>query len=407
MDKELEEAKKTINKLECQLREKETIIAALIHRINGCHTQVPDVSSDEIDPMEKSKHAAVGDVLLKENDGASKDHMEVEMNYKDKLDEINEVLITKRKKQVTPLFKPNMDIDDFASFCSKNNISLILEQRKELRFNKTIKLYIKNNMKGILKYVFDRINDAKIYDTYSIFYCIQGELSYSVKVIILHDLFLFCADPSVILMLAFTIFQSSTFQNDLLSVCIKRLLGYQYLIEKDIYKEHPDIVKALDIIKDRMKFDSEYFDIREYCETLVVDEPIFSCGEVNEELVARGSAIKLLCNFVDWDWTYNSFIVEFLMGKLLSEEKPSYLYYIGVLTLNGMRLFGLHGSVKVLIGEIEKYLNSNAITLGIVSYLFIKQIKPLMADRWMESRLDEVKEDININAQYLRTYIPL
>lgn len=90
---------------------------------------------------------------------------------------------------------------------------------------------------------------------------------------------------------------------------------------------------------------------------------------------------------MDWDFTYNRLILEILYPKIQNDKSPSCALYAMSLTFNALRLFGPVESVSAVLEELSSFMIDSS-DVSAVIYLFIKQIKPLEAEKWLNTNRD-------------------
>ncbi|ELQ74590.1 hypothetical protein THOM_2504 [Trachipleistophora hominis] len=146
------------------------------------------------------------------------------------------------------------------------------------------------------------------------------------------------------------------------------LLSYQVLIMKRT-NDSTDIVSK---IQDEMDL-FEPFDVNGLCSTILAD---------NEFSHFKTASLRIICSFMDWNWTYNIFTVQTLYPQFVESSRPILLFYMGVICTLGYKNFGMHESVQSIFDEIKTFLDKENHELSVIACSFVKNFDLDLAGQW-------------------------
>ncbi|KAF7684102.1 hypothetical protein TCON_0706 [Astathelohania contejeani] len=404
---EINELINYIKILKRKLKEKEIIIEALVDKLSN------------IENKDRSMDVSLSSIEMPPSSGGINNNLLDSIAYKmseNKIEEkVDDSVLTKGNKLVInpvvqpskeitelinyvikaedpPQFKPNASVLEFMEYCTLLGSPGIFDSSK-VSLSKNLKTYIRNNKKGILKAVMERINDYKLLDIYNILSIVSYECGYVDKLIIIHDFFIFIKKTEYIIFLVYSILRNDCFRNDILGSTIKKMIEHQLSLEEI---GNDKLSLAINHIIDNLKLAPQKHDLEELVEDIFKEVAIFRDGEITNEAMGRALSIKLLCDYLDWDWTYNTFIVE---KSKLSNNSEFFIFILGLLGLNAWVNFGFIESVSVIFNKMEEIMksNNNNIQIRIIAYLFVKLYKPNKAEEWVIKNEESVKEIIEID----------
>lgn len=280
MTRNLIEAEEKIRKLNKKIKKKNVIIKFLMKYI-------------EKKPLRhnSNKKINIKRFEIKKKENVTKNQV-VKVDEKPNSKSNNQFDVLKNNKNLlkNETFKVNLSIEQYFTYISSLYIPFFFDNQSNYKISKLHSFFIKNNYKGILKYLFTNINTISIECVYSLLYCIGEIESFENVLIIIHDLFLFCDDYNKIFFFSSALLRKFELINKLLPNTIRMILSYQGLIMK---KECIN-VDLISIILSKQNFYVE-FDLKPAL------EQIFNANEYNDEIIAT---LRIICAYMDWNWTY-------------------------------------------------------------------------------------------------------
>lgn len=279
--------------------------------------------------------------------------------------------------------KPNSTPEEFIAYA---------EAASEFPTKPTVKnplrLYIETNTDAILKYVVDSIDHLTPRQLCPALLLVAQSLSYARRQIVFHDIALHSTDK--LAFAAAALF--TTFETDPLSQVIAKIAYRQLCIDAD-NADLGDAPAVLDLAPPDVS-------LWDHLPLFLVPGVLFGGDmRVAPDAVQCGFALRLLCHYVDWDYTYNEFIVPQLHPYVLAEKCALHVYYLGILMMNARRLFGRDESVLAIERELLEILEWPG-ECALAAYLILKQTRNVGA--WMEAREDALRAE-GYNMEYLRT----
>lgn len=276
----------------------------------------------------------------------------------------------KNENNAEQIFKPNFKFEEYTTYLSSIFVPYIFDDQVTYNLTKVHSIYIKSNIKGIIKYVFKDINAQPIEKSWEILYNVGCVENYSVICVIIHDLFLFVDDFDRVFFLSYALLQGKKLEADILSSTIKMLLSYQALIMKKngIYTEY--VTKIQDEL---FLFDS--FDISRQCNTILNDIDIYANNI---------AALRIICSFMDWDWTYNTFVCEMLFPRFTETRSQTCVCYLGAICMLGYKNFGSHESTQSILDELKKVVTGDNLHLSIIACTFVKSLDFDFVRKWIK-----------------------
>lgn len=302
------------------------------------------------------------------------------------------------KPTANPPFKINAKLDEFFDFVSNTYVPFVHDRESSL--HRLLVTYVKNNTDGIIKQIFHdfivneidgtekipmKLSESAIKLVFSLFYMLGQALPLKNCLILVQDLFVFCSDFELVFFWSYAVLRKHKFPNTfstfntsqslsgqkILSDTLRLLLSYQGTI---MLHQNKSALTSKILIDLNLK---DEFDLKPILTSLLEA----NSGDFPEKL----SALRCVTSFMDWNWTFNYFIIRVLIPRLvalfeneaeyLSQKAPQEQYnpirqskydqisifvaYIGVLMDLGHRQIGPHKSVSVLCDLLKKILDGN------------------------------------------------
>lgn len=298
-------------------------------------------------------------------------------------------------KSKTVDLKINYSFKRFVEY-AESSYEFSLTNKKISKPKNPLKLYIEANLDKVIKYIMDNVNSLNLNQMCSTLFMINAEIEYKHKLIIAHDLLLVLESSSKILYIFSALFNNLELREDEFSLHIKKILYHQYCIDIDIYNDDT-VIAYLELIKNNFSLQRPNVSLWESPRRFLVNESIFSFSKalgkakVRCEYIEKGFMLRMLCHYMDWDFTYNQFIIIHLFPPLLNERSPVLVYYVGILVMNAYRVFGKDESVVSIFRELLNLMGDDSDT-SIVCYLILKQTFEADCARWFENNQETLAE---------------
>lgn len=122
---------------------------------------------------------------------------------------------------------------------------------------------------------------------------------------------------------------------------------------------------------------------------------------MNLKMVHNGFILRMVCHYLDWDYTFNNYIVDKLYPKIIELKSIALVYYLGILTVNGYRQFKDDESVNSLFELLHKILHWND-ECSVVSYMFLKQF---YSDDILSFSTSSVFEDLKFDENFIKNLV--
>ncbi|KAK6090409.1 hypothetical protein P3W45_000506 [Vairimorpha bombi] len=322
--------------------------------------------------------------------------------YKFKLKDDLENMFSRKK--VMKIFKDNVFIDEFVDFCAETYLIKSFDEIFTIIHAKNVKKYLQDNKTKITKYVIQNINKLSMSSICSTLLCLSTEFTDDEKLVIIHDIILYVQDNSRILFAVFCILNTEKFfskqdSEDIFRNTISSILCHQYTVDIDIHKNRKVVVGPLSTIRNILGLKASNKNIEDVLLSINSDIPVFCKYKINPEIYKYMYSVRVLGHFLDWDYCYNVYIREYLS----KEVNGCKILYLGLLTLNSLRLFGNIESTEVLFSFILENMKGSD-ELSLISYLIIKQINEKDSKEYIE-RVGKDIENIGYDLEYLKKLI--
>lgn len=306
-----------------------------------------------------------------------------------------------REKTSLEVFTGSMMIEGFVEFV-KDSHQFSLSMRHDLKGKSGgLTSYVRANADRVVKNVIDNLN---VYDLDTICSClnmISGEMEYSHRLVVAHDIVIFIEDFSQLPFIFSALFNNLELREDVLSNTLKQILVHQCIIDREAYKNLPGMMECYSRIMKNLHIQPSQKSLELVCGNLIEDVAVFEDGEINPTIFQSMYGLRALCHYMDWDFTYNKMIQAVLYPRLESTRSPLCVVYIFVLTFNALRVFGRVESVDIVLARLRELMGDSS-ELSTVAYLFVKQLEPQEAERWLNSHGDEIE---SVSREYLQSLL--
>lgn len=305
---------------------------------------------------------------------------ELPIQYEKLITEIKQVFKTKSKKIE---FKANFTFMKFVEYC-ESSYEFSLTNKKVFKSKNPLRQFILTNMDRIIKFLIDNINTLNLNRICSTFFLLNSEIEYSHKLVIFHDITLELNNCSKLIYIASVLFNNQDFSCDLFSQLIKKILFHQISIDCDLIRD-TEVIEYFNLISDNLALSPPDISLWESLSHFMVKHQLFDPIKltIKSEAIEKGFMLRMVCHYLDWNYTYNTFIVTQLFPKIIAERSPIHIYYLGILTMNAYRLFGNHESVTSIFEELKSILEWND-QCSVVAYLILKQIYEIESEEWID-----------------------
>ncbi|ELA48221.1 hypothetical protein VCUG_00262 [Vavraia culicis subsp. floridensis] len=373
----LKKYKSKIKSLKNKLKCKKIIIKSLLHTLQKkkykkrrSDSSVKRKEKDEIKKRRKVsnvlgqgteqiiKETSNDGRMLNKSDGAA--HHEIVDAYT--------VLERNNCENEDKSFKLNFKLDEYVDYTCSLFVPYICDAKDTYKLSKQHAIYIKTNRKCILKHIFKDINTREIEKTWTLLFNLGCTESYEALCVVVHDLFVFVEDFERVFYLSYALLHNKKFEVDILSKTIRMLLSYQALIMR---KVNSGVEFGYKIQEEMDLFD--HFDVNSLCNVILEDN---SFSHLNV------ASLRIICSFMDWNWTYNTFIVQMLYPRFVETNRPILLFYMGVICTLGYKNFGMHESVQSIFDEIKTCLDKDNVELSAIACSFVKNFDLDLAEKW-------------------------
>ncbi|WUR02830.1 uncharacterized protein VNE69_03051 [Vairimorpha necatrix] len=348
-----------------------------------------EIIADELIPN-KIEKSFIKNEIQKENIKS-----DLPWSYKFRLKEDLETFFGRKK--IVRVFKENSYFDEFIDFCTETYTQKSFEIQK-ISHSKNVKKYLQENKNKILKYLILNINKLSFSNVCSTLLVLSTEFTDTEKFVIIHDIILYVQDFSKLIFYSFCILNNQITDSGVFYSTIHSILSYQYLVDLEIHKSKKIIGTSLTYIKNLLSFKCTK-PLEEVLSGIKVDIPVFSKYKFNTDIYQYIYSLRSLCHFLDWDYVYNTFILEELSKNLTGCK----ILYMGILALNSIRLFGSTESSDTIMDFIKDKMK-NIDEIGLASYLIIKQINEKDSQEYLETN-EEALSSSGHDITYLRTLL--
>lgn len=322
------------------------------------------------------------------------------------INQVKDIFTSKLRKQE---FKANFTFKKFIEY-AEMSYEFNLNNKKISKAKNPLKLYIESNLDKILKFIIDNITTLNMNQVCSTLFLINSEMDYKNKLVFIHDIALELTNCSKLLYFVSAILNNQELLKDTLSMTIYRILYHQYIIDTNIYND-PDIGEYLEIIRNNLSLCESSCSIWDHAISLIESNSLFSINKGNQniknvkpEIIENGFSLRLICHYLDWDFTYNTIIVT-QIAPSIKDSSSELIYYLGILAMDAYRYFKDDPSVIKIFEELRKYM-SDVSDLSVASYLILKQVFPNDCDKWLNAKRDQLKT-IGFSNEFLQSFLLL
>lgn len=409
---------KTIASLKSELHSKDIIIDALVSKLKDqessaacdarehvkrlkaskAETSLPGIeaySSEDANIESKTPTPRSGGENPRESICVSYDPAETASQIKD-------VFIQKSKGME---FKLNFSFKKFVDY-AETSYEFSLFNKKVVKTKNPIKQFIEANLDRIVKFILDNINVLNLNQVCSTIFLINSEISYRHKLVIFHDVVLELENYSKLNLIAAALFNNLDLEGDVFSQIIKKIMYHQLCIDGDILKDS-DVGEYLSLVRDNFNLSAPEISLWDSLSHFLVKHRLFDQDRkiVLADSIERGFCLRMLCHYIDWDYTYNTFILTQLHPKILADKGAIHVYYLGILMMNARRAFCHDESIVRLEEELMRFLEWKD-ECSVAAYMILKQIRQADAENWMEEN-EEFLQCNGYKIEYLRSFLLL
>ena len=283
-------------------------------------------------------------------------------------------------------FKENFTVEMFIDYAA-SSFEFRLDNRKKHNVKNPMKMYIMVNLDKIIYFIVKNVNNLPLNKVCGTLFYINNEIEQKHKLIIAIDLLLNVIERSKLLFMISALFNNifnDQIGNDDIFRTICSILHKQYDLEMELYKDNEEIVKYLLTIKTNFSiftgsvdlFDllDEFLDIN--VESGIID---YNRSKIENSFDVRAWCVRLLCHVLDWDYTYNTVIIEKLNFTTNAFHTLCGIY----LGIDAFNKFKDEKGVKALFTEFVfkmEGISENAQLL----YSFLKEINEEKAEEYLE-----------------------
>jgi hypothetical protein len=229
-------------------------------------------------------------------------------------------------------------------------------------------------------------------------------MTYKHKLVVFHDVVLELTNFSFLNFIASALFNNIELNADVFSQIIRKIMYQQLCIDMDMFNDSK-IIEYLDQIRINFKLETPEISLWESPSHFLVNHTFFDEERkvVQIESIERGFCLRMLFHYLDWDFTYNTFIVSNLYPKILLDKKAIHVYYLGILMMNAIRIFGKDESVKKIEEELLDILEWKN-ECSVVAYLILKQTREDITNEWIKSN-EKFIIDSRYKIDYLKEFL--
>lgn len=413
-EEKIKKLERTVSGLESELRSKEIVIDALILKLKSqtSEARIEDAGvkrrkQPTVEEPPPGIETCVENTEMTSTSEEKKDAFSLDDKKPVKKEELKNIE-TQIRKTFTPKsnkmeFRINFSFRRFIEY-AEVSYEFSLFNKKIVRTKNPLKQFIETNIVKIIKYVIDNINSLNLNQICSTFFMINSEINYKHKLVVFHDIVLMLNDYSKLNFIASALFNNINLLGDVFSQLIRKIMYHQFCIDSNMFRGC-DVVEYLCLVNDNFKLSAPEISLWSSLSHFLVKHELFDDAKkvVLVDSIERGFCLRMVCHYIDWDYTYNTFILTQLYPKLISEKAAVHVYYMGVLMMNARRMFGNHESVEALIGVLFKILEWKD-ECSVAAYLILKQIHPIDAEDWMKNNEEDLKEQ-GYNIVYLKEFL--
>ncbi|KAI5168418.1 hypothetical protein PAEPH01_0110 [Pancytospora epiphaga] len=319
-------------------------------------------------------------------------------------------------KQIITIFQPkekNVDFKANSSFqkfvdYAESTFEFSLMNKKIFKAKNPLKMYIESNLEKIVKYLIDNINQFNLNQICSTFFLINSAIEYKHKLVIVHDCIVEISQYSKLPYLISALFNNHELENDILSIAISKILYHQCYVDKDIFADE-EVQGYLALIEHNFSLEKPTISLWETPVSMLESVPMFNsvngAMRVSNECIMAGFTIRAICHYLDWEYTYNTFIVETLGPRLKEKGVAVHAYYLGILAIDAYKAFGKHESVELVFQELLSIMGNDS-DLSVICFLITKQFYEAEAECWFDNNIS-LLEKRGFSRKYLSEFLLL
>ena len=304
------------------------------------------------------------------------------------LREVDALFAAKEKKRE---FKMNFTFRAFVEY-AEAVYEFNLMNKKVSTHKNPLKGYIATYRDHIVKHVIENINTLNLNQICSSLFMINCAFDDRRKMVIAHDIILeLQAMPRVLFILS-ALFRNTEPDGGLIWLILKKILYHQSLINSELYHSE-GFAEQMDLISRNLGLEETPVTLWDCFEHFLTDIPLFAGAggrlEISRAALEAGFALRMLAHYLDWDCTYNEFIVKSLCPLVREKRRDIHVYYLGVLGMNALRVFGPDAVVSSLFEELEGILAESG-AAGLGAYIVLRQVGRASAEQWLRRHAEEL-----------------
>lgn len=406
------EFEKRVLSLENQLETKNIIIEALVAKVKSAEPSKKqpldaELSNKRYKQKQQDECLPGIEIQCTDSSTAETDLSIQSLTQPKQADEIDELvcqiktIFIPKSKNID--FKMNYNFRKFVEY-AEASYEFSLFNKKVVKQKNPIKQYLESNIDRIIKFLLDHINILNMNQICSTIFLITSEISYKQKLVFFHDIILELKDYLKLNLIAAALFNNLELESGLFSQVLKKIIFHQMCIDCDIFKDS-EILGYLGLIRDNFALVPPDISLWDSLSHFLIRHKLFECSPktVRAESIENGFILRMLCHFLDWDYTYNTFILKQLYPAILSEKCAIHVYYIGILMINAKREFGNDASILSLEEELKTILEWNE-ECSVAAYLILKQVREQDAQNWLENNREFVTS-LGFQVSYLESML--
>lgn len=324
----------------------------------------------------------------------------VPYNVAELASQIKDIFVQKSKNLD---FKLNFSLKKFVDY-AELSYEFSLFNKKVVKTKNPLKQFIEINLQKILKFVIENINILNLNQICSTVFLINSEISYKQKLVVVHDLILELNNYSKLNFIASALFNNLDLENDIFSQIIKKIMYHQLCIDNNLLK-NTEVIEHLGIIRDNFSLSASEVGLWDCLSHFIIKHELFDQDKkrILADAIENGFLLRMVCHYLDWDYTYNNFILMQLYPKLLLDKGSIHAYYLGILMMNANRFLGTDESTKEIENELLSILDWKNES-SIAAYMILKQIRSEDANKWMNENVEWLRKE-GYRVEYLKGFL--
>ncbi|ORD97721.1 hypothetical protein HERIO_421 [Hepatospora eriocheir] len=156
--------------------------------------------------------------------------------------------------------------------------------------------------------------------------------------------------------------------------------------------ENSNILKNINRIKNNLSIKQPNENLYELLDKLLklnyVNIIDFENRRFNNDVNTAVSLVRTICRFLDWDYTYNTVILE----KLDIKNNPYHTYILASLSVSAYSELGLVKSVKNIFNEFV-FIMDKPCEVSYICYVILKTIRSDKTGEFLEFHKDNIDQD--------------